>query len=260
LKVAVVGKGGVGKTFVAGTLARLSKMAGETVIAIDADPSTNLHFELGIDEDVVSSITPLCENRLLVRERTGADYDSPYPVFNLSPAVADIVERYAIDSPDGVKLLIMGTVKNPGEGCMCPANALLRALLRHVFVKLDATVVIDMEAGLEHLGRGTIEYVDSVLNILEPSTRSIETSMKIWHLASRLGIRKHLFIANKVAREDEGKFIEKSLAIDGHHLDLTIPYDENIKLLGMRHRAVVDSSKDSPALAAIEELRKKLYS
>jgi len=259
LKVAVVGKGGVGKTFVAGTLAKLLRKAGQNVIAIDADPAVTLHFELNIDEETLKAVTPLSENRALIQERTGTNIDDSYSVFNLNPVVDDIIEKYAIESPDGVKLLIAGTVKSSGEGCMCPANALLRALLRHVFVRLPAAVIVDMEAGLEHFGRGTIQHVDAILNILEPSMQSIEVSLKIQRLARELGIKRHLFIANKVSGESEKDFVEKTLAGNGQRLELVIPYDENVRLRWItKERSSLPGC--SPAAIAVEELRKRLYS
>jgi len=261
MKIAVVGKGGVGKTFVAGTLARLSKELGEAVIAIDADPATSLYLELGMDPKAVSAVTPISENQTLIQEKTGVTaYDSASPVFNLNPPVDDVVEKYAIESPEGIKLLIMGTVRNAGKGCMCPANALLRALLRHVFAKLPATVIIDVEAGLEPFGRGTIQYVDGILNIMEPSMQSIETSVKIHRLATELGIRKHLFIANKVAGKDEQEFVERSLAEHEQKLELIIPYDESIRLRAIRKGSDLSHLwKDSPAVNAIAQLASRLH-
>lgn len=260
MKVAMVGKGGVGKTFVAGTLARLLKELGENVIAIDADPTTNLYLELGIGQEAISAVTPISENQTLIQEKTGVTpYDAASPVFNLNPIVDDIVEKYSIESPEGVKLLVMGTVRNAGKGCMCPANALLRALLRHVFARLPATVIIDMEAGLEPFGRGTIQYVDAILNIMEPSMQSVETSMKIHRLATELGIRKHLFIANKVANENEQKFVEKSLADHGQKLELIVPYDESIRLRAIGKREDSHLWKNSPAVEAISRLGSRLH-
>ncbi|MGQ9542661.1 MAG: ATP-binding protein [Candidatus Bathyarchaeia archaeon] len=256
MKVAVVGKGGVGKTFIAGTLSRLIRKGGETVIAIDADPSMNLYLELGVDPERFRKATPLCENRTLIEERTGVgNISETYPIFNLNPYVSDIIDKYAVESPEGVKLLILGTVTGAGKGCMCPANALLRALLRHVFKKVPATVIVDMEAGLEHLGRGTIEYVDAVLNILEPSIQSIETSLRIWGLTRELGVKRHLFIANKVSNHAQEEFILNMLGSQGHRLDLTIPYDERVRLSGLRLGGKVGSL---PPTILMEELRRRL--
>lgn len=258
MKVAVVGKGGVGKTFVSGTLAKSFRESGQMVVAIDADPAMNLYFELGIDQKTVKAVTPLSENKQLIQDRTGTNLDDAYPVFNLNPFVDDIVEKYAIESPDGVKLLIAGTVRSSGEGCMCPANALLRALLRHAFVRLPATVIMDMEAGLEHFGRGTIQYVDAVVNVLEPSIQSLETSVQIERLARELGIKKHLFVANKVSNENEKRFIVKALASHQQRLELTIPYDENVRMRGIIQEKF-SLRKDSPAVIAINELQNRLY-
>lgn len=257
MKVAVVGKGGVGKTFIAGALSRLIRKSGDAVIAIDADPSMNLYLELGVEPETFKKITPLFEDKVLIKERTGiGGLDENYPVFNLNPYVADIVDRYAVESPEGVKLLILGTVTGAGKGCMCPANALLRALLRHVFRRVDAAVIVDMEAGLEHLGRGTIEYVDVVLNILEPSIQSIETSLRIRSLAEELGVKRHLFIANKVSNHEQEKFISDELRRHGFPLDLMIPYDERVRLSGLRLSGLTAAL---PPIELLEELKKRLY-
>ncbi|MBS7626778.1 AAA family ATPase [Candidatus Bathyarchaeota archaeon] len=257
MKVAVVGKGGVGKTFIAGALSRLIREGGYEVIAIDADPSMNLYLELGVKPEVFKKVIPLCENKALIKERTKVGgLDENYPVFNLNPYVADIVEGYAVETPEGIKLLILGTVTGAAKGCMCPANALLRALLRHVFRRVEATVIVDMEAGLEHLGRGTIEYVDVVLNILEPSIQSVETSLRIRSLVEELGVKKHLFIANKISNQEQEKFISDELSRHGFSLDLKIPYDERVRLSGLRPAGLTASL---PPIELVAELKRRLY-
>jgi CO dehydrogenase maturation factor len=142
---------------------------------------------------------------------------------------------------------------------MCPANALLRALLRHILLKMPATVIVDMEAGLEPFGRGTIEYVDVILNIVEPSTQSIETSFKIYRLAAELGISRHLLVANKVGSEDERMFVEDALATRGLKLHSVIPYDEDVKVRARRY-GVSLHDVNSPAVEEISRLAWKLRS
>ncbi|MBS7623565.1 AAA family ATPase [Candidatus Bathyarchaeota archaeon] len=260
MKVAVVGKGGVGKTFVAGTLAKASRKYGETVIAIDADPSMNLFLEFGIDPEEMRGVTPISENQDLIREKTGvAVYEGTSTIYNLNPTVDDIVEEYSIESPQGIRLLVMGTVRSAGQGCMCPANALLRALLRHILLRTPATVIVDVEAGLEPFGRGTIEYVDVILNIVEPSTQSIETSVKIYRLASEVGIGRHLLIANKVGSEDERMLIEEALAEHGLKLNSVIPYDEDVRARAMRY-GISRQDMSSPAVEEISRLARRLRS
>ncbi|MEM3004146.1 MAG: AAA family ATPase [Candidatus Bathyarchaeia archaeon] len=259
MRVAVVGKGGVGKTFVAGTLAKASRKFGETVIAIDADPTMNLFLEFGIDPERMLGVTPISENQDLIEEKTGVPvYDGDSTMYNLNPTVDGIVEKYSIESPQGIRLLVMGTVRNAGQGCMCPANALLRALLRHILLRMPATVIVDMEAGLEPLGRGTIEYVDVILNVVEPSTQSIETSFKIYRLAAELGIGRHLLIANKVGSEEERIFVEEALAAHGLRLALVIPYDEEVRLRARRH-GTSRMCVNSPAVEEISRLARKLH-
>ena len=153
MKIAIAGKGGVGKTFISATLARLLASDGYKVLAIDADPNINLGYSLGIPSEVVDNIIPLTENEELVEEKTGvAPTELIGPVFNMAPTVDDIVDRFGVDSPSGVKLLVMGTVKGGGSGCMCGANALLRVLVQHLLIQRGEVLVMDMVAGLEHLG------------------------------------------------------------------------------------------------------------
>ena len=163
IKIAISGKGGVGKTTLSGTLARLFARKGYDVLAIDADPSMNLASALGIKNPP----KPLTEFKELIDERAGG----PAGVFKLNPKVDDIAGKFGVTGPDNVKLLVMGTIERGGSGCMCPASSFLKALMRHVILKLNSVVILDMEAGLEHLGRGTTKGIDYMLIVVEPGTR-----------------------------------------------------------------------------------------
>ncbi|MEM2495197.1 MAG: AAA family ATPase, partial [Nitrososphaerota archaeon] len=173
MKIALTGKGGVGKTLIAATLSRLLARDGYKVLAIDADPNLNLGYSLGFNEEQLSKIIPLAENEELIKERTSISPEaSLVGFFKLYPKVDDIVDKFGIIGPDNVSLLIVGTVRKGGEGCLCPENAFLRTLIQHILIKRKEFVIIDMEAGIEHLARGTAKGVDIMLIVIEPSYKS----------------------------------------------------------------------------------------
>ncbi len=169
MKIAVAGKGGVGKTFISGTLARLLAQDGYNVLAVDADPNINTASSLGIPPDIAEKIVPLSDNDELIQEKTGVTPGKSYgQMFRLTPTVSDIVEKFGVIGPDGVQLLVMGTISDGGSGCMCPSNALLRVLVQHILIQRKDVLVMDMVAGLEHLGRGTARRMDVMLVVVEP--------------------------------------------------------------------------------------------
>ncbi|MEW5707188.1 MAG: carbon monoxide dehydrogenase accessory protein CooC [Actinomycetota bacterium] len=202
MKIAITGKGGVGKTTIAAGLARYLAKEGFKVIAIDADPDANLASALGIDPEEALSITPLARMSELIAERTGATPGTLGGFFKLNPKVDDIPDRFSIDA-NGVKLLVLGTIEKGGSGCICPESTLLKALLKHVIVRRNEAVILDMEAGIEHLGRGTAEAVDALLVVVEPGQRSVQTARAIEKLASDLSIKKVFVVLNKVHSLDE---------------------------------------------------------
>jgi len=257
MKLAVTGKGGVGKTFIAGTLARILAKDGFKVLAVDADPNINLAYTLGFKEEDVSKITPLAVNRKLIEERTKIP-GVPYGAFKLFPKVDDIVDRFGIRGPDGVMLLVMGTVQDGGTGCLCPAHAFLRNLLRHLILERNEFVILDMEAGIEHLGRGTAKHVNVMLIVVEPSFKSIETAHRIKKLASDIGIRNFVAVANKVSTKEEEEFIKMKLEEYDLSLLTIIPFDKQIAYADLIKIAPIDYAPFSPAIKAVSQLRKNI--
>jgi CO dehydrogenase maturation factor len=215
MKIAIAGKGGVGKTTIAGGLARFLAEKGYKVLAIDADPDANLASALGFKEEELKGVKPLSQMKELVKERTEV---TPDGVFNLNPKVDDIPDAFS-KTKYGIKLLILGTIQKAGSGCFCPENALLKALLHHILVKRDEFVIVDMEAGLEHLSRGSTKGVDAFLVVVEPGQRSICTAWQIKDLAEQLGVKRIFGVGNKVNSEEDKRFIEegmKGIPILGH--------------------------------------------
>ncbi|MEM3571346.1 MAG: hypothetical protein QW589_05395, partial [Candidatus Bathyarchaeia archaeon] len=196
-----------------------------------------------------------CLNKELVEERTGIKIDGVFGVaFSLTPKVDDIVDKFGIKGPDGIALLIMGTVKSGGIGCMCPANALLRALLRHLFIERNEIVIMDMEAGLEHLGRGTAKGADVLFIVVEPGIQSIETAIRIKKLGEDIGISKFIVIGNKVKSLKDEEFLKEKISKANLGLLYSIPYDEKIIEADMLRIAPIDYAKDSKAIKAIKIL------
>ena len=208
MKVAVTGKGGVGKTTLSSTLARLYADEGRTVLAADVDPDANLGLALGLTEEEVNAIVPISKMRTLVEERTGATYANKF--FKLNPQVSDIPDKFSKEI-NGVKLLVMGTVETGGTGCVCPEHVMLKSILSALVFRKDDVVIMDMEAGLEHLGRGTASMMDQFIVVIEPGARSIQTYEKVKQLAADLGITKVCVVANKVRTEEDREFIRSRI-------------------------------------------------
>jgi len=253
LKIAVSGKGGVGKTTVSALLAKAFLEKGLRVLAIDADPNPNLAILLGVPLEEAEEIVPISENSALIEEKTGVRPQSYGGVFRLSFRVDDIVRRYGIKTPSGVDLIVMGAVRAAGQGCMCPANALIRALLRHLLMQPDEVAVVDMEAGVEHLGRGTVEFVDTMLVVTEPSLRSLETARRVSRLGQEIGIRRVFLVGNRVVGE-EAKMIEDYSENIRVPLLALIPYDDDLRLLDARGRGSPATFPASPGADAVRHL------
>jgi CO dehydrogenase maturation factor len=197
VKLAVTGKGGTGKTTVAAVLAHYFNRDGYRVLAVDADPDANLAGALGIPEEQARSIVPISLHRELIRERTGARAGEFGQMFKINPTVNDIPDRFSLTF-QGIKLLVMGGIQRGGSGCACPENTLLRSLLSEIILNRNEVVIVDMEAGIEHLGRATARSIDRMLIVVEPGWRSISTARTIMKLAADIGLRSFGIIGNKV--------------------------------------------------------------
>jgi CO dehydrogenase maturation factor len=206
-KLAISGKGGVGKTTLAALLAHIYAGQGRQVIAIDADPAGGLAEALGLLPELAAQVTPVAEMDDLIYERTGARPGVPGGFFTLNPRVDDIPERFSA-LHRGIRFLRLGTVRGGGAGCICPESAMLKALVTHLLVYRDEMLILDMEAGVEHLGRATAQAVDALLVVVEPGQRSIGTAERVRQLAGDLGITRVYAVGNKVRGESDRAFVQ----------------------------------------------------
>jgi CO dehydrogenase maturation factor len=209
VKIAITGKGGVGKTTLSALLATMLAGEGERVLAVDADPSMSLGAALGFPSDVQPS--PLVDMKELIAERMGTGPDGVGAYFTLNPRVEDIPEAYCVRR-DGLSLLVMGGVARGGGGCACAANAFLRALLQHLLLERGDVVILDMEAGVEHLGRATADAVDALVAVVEPSRVSTQTALRIRDLAGQIGLERVFIVGNKVSGDEDECFIAEQTA------------------------------------------------
>ena len=237
MKIAVSGKGGVGKSTIASVIA-LSKAAdGERVLALDADPDANLASSLGILHSKQRHILTISQQIALIEERTGAKVGQYGQVFRLNPDVSDVADHYAYKHR-GVHLLVLGAVKSGGGGCACPENTFVRALVTDLVLFKGDTLIMDMEAGIEHLGRATAQGVDAMIVVVEPGQRSIDCAVQVERMSREIRIKRVAFLANKVTGEDDRDFIKGALPkreilaflpyrdeLRGADRDVVSPYD-----------------------------------
>jgi CO dehydrogenase maturation factor len=225
-KIAISGKGGVGKSTVAALWALQIARNGGTVVAIDADPDANLAHALGMPKEQRDTIVPLAYNAKLVEERTGAVAGRTGQMFSLNPKVADLASLYGITFK-GVHTLVLGAVRKGGGGCACPESTLLKSLVRHMVLNDDETVILDMEAGVEHIGRATAAGVDALVVVTEAGSRSVETAVRIRELAADIGLDKKMaIILNKVRSGGENRQHHIEKILPGIPILGSIPYDD----------------------------------
>ncbi|MBF0319005.1 MAG: AAA family ATPase [Nitrospirae bacterium] len=225
MKIAITGKGGVGKTTLSAILSYLYARDGRRVIAVDADPDANLASALGLSQQKINAIKPIAEMSELIEQRTGSKPGSMGGVFKLNPRVDDIPEACSVDI-DGIRLLVMGKSKEASSGCYCPENVFLKRLLKHLVLEPDMVVIVDMEAGIEHLTRGTAEAVDAFVVVVEPGTRSLQTARTIRGMANTLGIKDVFVVASKVRDSADIDFIKAN--IEGMNLIGYISFSADI--------------------------------
>lgn len=247
MKIAISGKGGVGKTTLAGVMARCLASAGHKILAIDADPDSNLASAIGIDDALLGQ--PLAQMTEFIEERTASKRGELGSFFRLNPKVDDIPEKFAVEK-DGIKLVVLGSIPQGGGGCFCAENVMLKSLLTHVLIERDEYVIVDMEAGLEHLGRGSTAYIDALIVVVEPGQRSFRTAEQVKKLAADLGIPRVYIAGNKIADDRDAALIKEHLS--------GLPYlgsmSYNEKIMEADRRNVSPFDIDMKIRAEVEEI------
>ncbi len=242
MKIAITGKGGTGKTTLSGILAQLFNNDGFTVLAVDADPDANLASAIGIPQELSKSIKPISEQRQLIKERTGANPKQFGQLFKMNPTVSDIPDEFSLDF-HRIKLLVMGAVRKGGEGCACPENVLLKNLLSDVILNRDEVVIVDMEAGIEHLGRATSMAIDKMLIVIEPGSRSVDTAKSIIKLGQDIGLHDFMIVGNKIRNEKQGDWIRSQF--ESSQILGMIPYSESIQEADLERKLLINTMEEN---------------
>lgn len=244
----------MGKSTLSAALALLLARQGRTVLAVDADPDANLAASLGVPAEVRRGLIPIARQIAMIEERTGAKVGRSGQIFKLNPEVSDIADNFALRH-NGVALLVLGAVARGGGGCACPENMLLKALVSEVVLHRDDALVMDMEAGIEHLGRGTTRGVEVMVVVVEPGQRAVETARRIFELGGQIGLRRFRVVANKIATPEDQSFVQA--AFPDQELLGVIPYTEELRGADREGRSVLDGI--SPALLGrFQEILEKL--
>lgn len=238
MKLAISGKGGVGKSTLAAALALLMAKCGRRVLAIDADPNSSLAGSLGVSVEKQKAIVPISQQISLIEERTGAKVKQYGQMFKINPEVSDIADKCATVH-NGIALLVLGAVKQGGSGCACPENVFIRSLVADLVLLKDDALIMDMEAGVEHLGRATASGVDLMLIVVEPGQRSIDCAKKVVQMAGEIGLKRYAFVLNKINSTDDEKFVRNALGED--KVIGVIPYSEQLRLADRNGKSVLDS-------------------
>ncbi|MTI79277.1 MAG: ATP-binding cassette domain-containing protein [Firmicutes bacterium] len=252
LKIAVSGKGGVGKTTLSALLCHLYDKENKNVLAVDADPDANLGMALGFTSDELQQVVTIADDRQLIKERTGAEPGSPGSFFSLNPKVDDIPQKYVIKS-NNISLLQLGQSSTGGKGCHCPENTFIKTLLNHLVLEENDTVIVDMEAGLEHMSRGTARAVDAFVVVVEPGQRSFQTAKATVKLAKDLGVDKVFAVANKVrtGQEENVRQFLDFIPILG-----ILPYDSKVVDADFTGKTVFETNPEM--VERIDNIKKNL--
>ncbi len=253
MKIAISGKGGVGKTTVAACLADSFTKHGYSVLAVDADPDANLAAALGFPRS--TEIVPLAKMKEVIEERTASKTGGVGTFFKLNPKVDDLPEKLWLKKGE-IRLMVMGTVKKGGAGCICPESVFLKALVDHLILDRNEVVILDMEAGIEHLGRATARAVDKLIVVVEPGRRSVETAFKIRELGKDIGLDNIALVGNKIQNDKNREFLIRELP-DFEFLGF-IPYDDNIVEADLQNLPPFELSHQ--ALEEIEKMVEKISS
>jgi CO dehydrogenase maturation factor len=257
MKLAITGKGGVGKTTLSALLAQVYADLGRDVLAVDADPSPCLAGALGFPTEKREKLHPISEMDKLIEERTGAKPGTIGGFFTINPRVDDIPERFSVEHR-GVRLLEMGSVDFGGSGCICPESAMLKTLFTHLLFRKDDILILDMYAGVEHLGRATVDFVDAMLVVVEPTRRSLGTAAQIKKLANDIGLHKLWLVGNKIRNDDEANFLVSEtpdLPVLGFlPADLDVQEADRLGIPVFDHVASLRHEGNKMALALIEKL------
>lgn len=252
MRVAIAGKGGTGKTTISGILARSLARSGRRVLAVDADSNPNLDAILGIDRATAAEMAGIPRSLMERVEENGGRSR-----LVLTRPLDEVLAEYGVDAPDGVRMVVMGRVGHAGSGCMCGAHATVRGLVGELMRHRPddgEDVVVDMEAGLEHLSRGTGRYVDGMLAVIEPYYRSLETGKRVAELAGELGVSRTFALANKVRDEADREAVADFCERNGLEVAAWIPYDRTLVDAERQGRAPLDHDPDSPAVRAVRDV------
>jgi len=252
VKLAISGKGGVGKTTLAAVLARLFADDGHAVVAIDADLDSNLASALGVPD--AEGLQPIAEMKELIAERTESGPKGYGKFFKLNPTVSDIPETYSVVH-NGVRLMVLGAPKRGGSGCACPENVFLKNLLAHLVLQRDETLIVDMEAGIEHLGRATCGSIDALIVVVEPGRRSAQTAESVRRMADEIGIKRVFIVANKIRSPNDLEVLRKSLP-EGVPLLGAISFDERLVTADLEGRPV--DEVDGKLIEEVRSIRREL--
>jgi len=252
MKIAVSGKGGVGKSTVAASVALLLAQSGRRVLALDADPDANLAAALGVPS--TTRITPISQEIALIEERTGAKVSQYGQIFKINPEVGDVADKLAVKHK-GMELLVLGGITKGGGGCACPENTFIKALVTDLVLFKNETLIMDMEAGIEHLGRSTAGGVDVMIIVVEPGQRSVDCANSVIRLSEEIGLDRFILVGNKVTGEEDRAYIAS--AFPDREIAAFLPYSQNIRNADRDGMSVLDGMS-SEEIAVIKGIIAKI--